>query len=275
MWNGLLHGVPLPFAHCAAVYTAAASATLNVPRTSLPPPPPAAMNMLALLQIGPSLERALGSLQFLATMVLLLVLGDAAYVGIAYLWALAPLHSLPAFLDFMRQCAVGFSGILFGLVRGGRWWLGSSVRYSAGGKRGQRGARLLWRFSRGLWCNGASFGSASVVCSRPLLAPPPHTTPPMQVLIDNHASGGERRSIFGFFSVPARLYPWVLLVVWQLLVPQASFLGHLTGLLVRFCAGRARWEEEEECWRGRAEWQAGSNSASCRAAGIRRLMHAV
>lgn len=53
-----------------------------------------------------------------------------------------------------------------------------------------------------------------------------------QILIDN-SQAGERRSVFGLFSVPARLYPWALLLVWQLLVPQASFLGHLTGLLVR------------------------------------------
>ncbi len=40
-------------------------------------------------------------------------------------------------------------------------------------------------------------------------------------------------SIFGFFTVPAKAYPYALLVFWQLLVPQASFLGHLAGVLVR------------------------------------------
>jgi hypothetical protein len=39
-------------------------------------------------------------------------------------------------------------------------------------------------------------------------------------------------SIFGLYSVPAKAYPWLLLVIWQLLVPHASFLGHLTGLLL-------------------------------------------
>lgn len=69
--------------------------------------------------------------------------------------------------DFRHQCAVGFSGVVFGLV-----------------------------------------------------------------VIDNAVSGATSRSIFGFFSVPARVYPWALLVFWQILVPQASFLGHLAGVTV-------------------------------------------
>lgn len=35
------------------------------------------------------------------------------------------------------------------------------------------------------------------------------------------------------FSVPAAAYPWALLVFWQLVMPGASFLGHLCGVLVR------------------------------------------
>ena len=35
------------------------------------------------------------------------------------------------------------------------------------------------------------------------------------VVIDNTQLGGDQRSIFGLFSVPAALYPWVLLVLWQ------------------------------------------------------------
>jgi len=40
------------------------------------------------------------------------------------------------------------------------------------------------------------------------------------------------RSVFGLFSVPTRLYPWVLLVLMQVVMPNISFFGHLAGLLV-------------------------------------------
>lgn len=39
------------------------------------------------------------------------------------------------------------------------------------------------------------------------------------------------RSVFGIFSVPASVYPWVLLLVLQLIMPNLSFLGHLAGIL--------------------------------------------
>ena len=58
------------------------------------------------------------------------------------------------------------------------------------------------------------------------------------VLIDNaslmHLSlGTAQRSIFGLFSVPAPVYPWALLLIWTIFMPEASFLCHLSGLLVR------------------------------------------
>lgn len=34
------------------------------------------------------------------------------------------------------------------------------------------------------------------------------------------------------FNVPARIYPFVLLIILQLLIPGISFLGHLSGILV-------------------------------------------
>lgn len=42
------------------------------------------------------------------------------------------------------------------------------------------------------------------------------------------------RSLFGLFSVPTKLYPWVLMLVLQLVLPNVSFLGHLSGVLVGF-----------------------------------------
>lgn len=42
------------------------------------------------------------------------------------------------------------------------------------------------------------------------------------------------RSLFGVFSVPTKLYPWVLMLVLQLVLPNVSFLGHLSGVLIGF-----------------------------------------
>ena len=39
---------------------------------------------------------------------------------------------------------------------------------------------------------------------------------------------------FGFFSISRRLAPWAELVIIQLLVPQASFFGHLSGVISGF-----------------------------------------
>jgi hypothetical protein len=38
--------------------------------------------------------------------------------------------------------------------------------------------------------------------------------------------------VMGMFSVPSRVYPWVLLILIQLMLPHISFVGHLSGLLV-------------------------------------------
>jgi len=48
-------------------------------------------------------------------------------------------------------------------------------------------------------------------------------------------SSNEDRSIFGFFTLKAQLYPWVLLILLQLLIPgRVSFIGHLCGILVGY-----------------------------------------
>lgn len=41
----------------------------------------------------------------------------------------------------------------------------------------------------------------------------------------------QEQMLFGMVKVPAKLYPWVLLIGLQLLMPNVSFLGHLTGIL--------------------------------------------
>ena len=57
------------------------------------------------------------------------------------------------------------------------------------------------------------------------------------IVVDNNLTGATQRSIFGLFYVPAPLYPWTLLVLWQVIMPGVSFLGHLCGVLVShpFC----------------------------------------
>mmetsp|Transcript_16299 Transcript_16299/g.18285 ORF Transcript_16299/g.18285 Transcript_16299/m.18285 type:complete len:350 (-) Transcript_16299:279-1328(-) len=49
-------------------------------------------------------------------------------------------------------------------------------------------------------------------------------------VLENYLHPGTR-SIFGFFSVPSFVYPWVLLLVLQLIMPNLSFLGHLAGII--------------------------------------------
>lgn len=38
-------------------------------------------------------------------------------------------------------------------------------------------------------------------------------------------------SVFGLFQFPAKIYPWILLVITQILIPNASIMGHLGGML--------------------------------------------
>lgn len=62
------------------------------------------------------------------------------------------------------------------------------------------------------------------------------------VVVDGAHRNLERRSIFGALSLPAPLVPWVLVGLWQLLVPQSSLLAHLGGVVagVGYVRGGAR-----------------------------------
>mmetsp|Transcript_1908 Transcript_1908/g.2608 ORF Transcript_1908/g.2608 Transcript_1908/m.2608 type:complete len:299 (+) Transcript_1908:238-1134(+) len=51
-------------------------------------------------------------------------------------------------------------------------------------------------------------------------------------VVESYKSTVPTRSIFGIVSVPTRVYPWVLMLALQIMVPQISFLGHLSGLLI-------------------------------------------
>jgi len=67
-------------------------------------------NMVSLAWKGISLERRFGSVKFFISLVILTVLSSAVYVALA-------LIASEVFEDFsyMRQCAIGFSGVLFAL----------------------------------------------------------------------------------------------------------------------------------------------------------------
>lgn len=56
-------------------------------------------------------------------------------------------------------------------------------------------------------------------------------------------SPAPRRSVFGLFSVPTALYPWVLMALLSLVLPNISFMGHLAGLLAgcAHSAGGLAW----------------------------------
>eukprot|EP00252_Welwitschia_mirabilis_P000910 TRINITY_DN10906_c0_g1_i1.p1 TRINITY_DN10906_c0_g1~~TRINITY_DN10906_c0_g1_i1.p1 ORF type:complete len:294 (-),score=54.33 TRINITY_DN10906_c0_g1_i1:267-1019(-) len=47
-------------------------------------------------------------------------------------------------------------------------------------------------------------------------------------------SGNQVYSVFGFFNVPAKWYPWILLILFQLLMSNVSLIGHLCGILSGF-----------------------------------------
>ena len=51
-------------------------------------------------------------------------------------------------------------------------------------------------------------------------------------VIESSLSPHRSRSVFGVFTVSSRMYPWALLIVLQFIMPNISFLGHLSGILV-------------------------------------------
>ena len=125
------------------------------------------MNMLALQSLGPSLERNhWGSLQFFYLIWLFDLFCGIIHTFLAGFLYYNPLIQYP---EYMAQCSVGFSSILFALMT-----------------------------------------------------------------IQVHQSPNGDRSLFGFVTIPAKIYPWVLLVVLQLIMPGISFLGHLSGILVAY-----------------------------------------
>ncbi|XP_024027007.1 rhomboid-like protein 15 [Morus notabilis] len=123
-------------------------------------------NMMALVPLGSELERIMGSVRLLYLIILLATSNALLHLLIALLVAYNPFHSSEY---FMKECAIGFSGILFSMI-----------------------------------------------------------------VIETSLSGVQSRSVFGLFNVPAKLYAWILLIVFQLLMTNVSLLGHLCGILSGF-----------------------------------------
>lgn len=49
--------------------------------------------------------------------------------------------------------------------------------------------------------------------------------------LESYRSPDSLQSIFGMMRVSSKYFPWAILVVTQILLPQASFLGHLSGIV--------------------------------------------
>lgn len=52
--------------------------------------------------------------------------------------------------------------------------------------------------------------------------------------ISSFHSSELRRSIFGFFEVPTKIYPIILLIILQFFIPNISLFGHLGGLIAGY-----------------------------------------
>lgn len=123
-------------------------------------------NMLALAPISSGLERILGSVRYSHILIIIATCNGLLHMAIALVAAHNPIH-----LDtsFMKQCSIGFSGMIFAMI-----------------------------------------------------------------VMETSLSGSQSRSIFGLFNVPAKWYAWILLILFQLLMPNVSLLGHLCGILSGF-----------------------------------------
>lgn len=123
------------------------------------------MNMMALRQLGITLEQSLGTLPFIGISLLLTLVS-----GLIYTLGSNVLYFILKDYRWVNSCAVGYSGVLFAYM-----------------------------------VIGIKLGDPN-----------------------------QTRSIFGFFQVPAWIYPWVMLGILQILVPNVSFMGHLAGILSGF-----------------------------------------
>lgn len=105
--------------------------------------------------------------------------------------------------------AVGYSAVLFG-------WMTLLATKQPGGRRG------------GTSCSGCQqqlWGGLGPPCPSLPLAPPPSPS---------RAGGITMLPLFGLASVPMWATPWASLLLTSLLIPRASFAGHLAGILAGY-----------------------------------------
>ncbi|CAJ0928531.1 unnamed protein product, partial [Mesorhabditis belari] len=117
-------------------------------------------NMVSMLWKGKRMERMMGGVQFLAILLIFVVLTPVATVGISL--------GLDQIFDtaYSYQCGVGFSGVLFALK-----------------------------------------------------------------VVLNHLRPHDHEFLFGWLPIPTRYASWIELGVIQMLTPNASFVGHLGGII--------------------------------------------
>eukprot|EP00698_Gefionella_okellyi_P022489 TRINITY_DN7463_c0_g4_i2.p1 TRINITY_DN7463_c0_g4~~TRINITY_DN7463_c0_g4_i2.p1 ORF type:complete len:297 (+),score=36.94 TRINITY_DN7463_c0_g4_i2:28-891(+) len=123
-------------------------------------------NMMAFLPMSRTMERSLGSIQYLWALLFLIAAIGVTHLSLAFVISSNPIYQ---FSSFYYDCSAGLSAVIFALL-----------------------------------------------------------------VIYANSSANQQFSIFGFFQVPAKIYPWVLLLVIQLLMPGVSLLGHLSGILVGY-----------------------------------------
>jgi len=88
---------------------------------------------------------------------------------------------------------------------------------------------LAWSLSEISWLRYYSVGFSGVIFAN--------------AAQESFLSTAPTRRLFGLITVPTRLYPWALLVLLQVLMPNISFLGHVTGLVLGLLhvRGKLQW----------------------------------
>lgn len=89
-------------------------------------------------------------------------------------------------------------------------------------------------------------------------------------VLECHLISSGPRSLFGVIHVPPQWYPWALLILLQLFLPNLSFLGHLSGILT----GTLHYYgvlSVITIGRDVDEWVVGAGSGTCTATSLTRL----